>query len=101
MENVIWNLRKKNSTVITIVTEENGQCYAYFMMGDKKQLVSVNKVLTIEESKDKGLLAISSCRDSKDNPFWLIHRQEKITVPPPPEVDLDILLSDLDSLLKT
>ncbi len=97
----VLEFEKKNSTVITIVTEENGQRYAYFMMGDKKQLVSVNKVLTIEESKDKGLLAISSCRDSKDNPFWLIHRQEKITVPPPPEVDLDILLSDLDSLLKT
>ena len=97
----VLEFEKKNSTEITIVTEENGQRYAYFMMEGKKQLVSVNKVLTIEEAKDKGQLAISSCRDSKNNLFWLIHRQEKITVPPPPEVDLDILLWELDSLLKT
>ena len=97
----VLEFEKKNSTNITIVTEESGQRYAYFVMGGNKQLSSVNKVLTIEEAKDKSLLAISSCRDSKGNPFWLIHRQEKITVPPPPEVDLDNLLSDLDSLLKT
>ena len=97
----ILDFEKKNSTEVNIITEDNGHRYAFFVMNEKKQLASVNKVLTIEEAKDKNLLAISSCRDSKGKSFWLIHRQEKITVPPPPDVDLDILLSDLDSLLKT
>lgn len=97
----VLEFEKKNSTEVNIVTEENGHRYAYFVIEGKKQLASVNKILTIEEAKDKKLLAISSCRDSVGKLFWLVHRQEKITVPPPPAVDLDVLLTDLDSLLKT
>ena len=47
------------------------------------------------------LLAISVCRDQKNKEFWLIHKQDKVTVPTPPELDLDELNNDLDSLLNS
>lgn len=73
--------------------------YAWFIFAGKKARASVNKSLTAEEEMQKELLAISLCRDAKDKQFWLIHRLNKVTVPPPRPIDIDELNNDLDSLI--
>ena len=75
--------------------------YAYFKLDNKKVYASINKSVKPEEEHNKALLAISVCRDSKNKEFWLIHKQDKVTVPTPPELDLDKLNNDLDSLLNS
>lgn len=97
----IKEFEKKNSTTVTFAISEKGKHYAFFMLNDKKILVSVNKTLTIEEEQDKEVLAISSCRGKDEKPFWLIHRKDKVMVPPPPAIDVDELNAELDSLLNT
>ncbi len=97
----IIEFEKKNSTTITFAISEKGKHYAYFMLNDKKMLITVNKTLTIEEEQNKEVLAISSCRGKDEKPFWLIHRKDKVMVPPPPAVDVDELNAELDSLLNT
>lgn len=95
----ITDFEKKNSTKIIFTISEKGHHYAYFMLNEKKILVSVNKSLTIEEEQNKDILVISTCRGKDDKPFWLIHRKDKVMVPPPPAVDIDELNKELDSLL--
>ena len=95
----ILDFEKKNSTDIVIEKSESGKRYAYFILNGIKQLATVNKSLTPEEEKTKELLAISSCRDKNNKAFWLIHRADKVTVPPPPKVDVDELNEQLDALL--
>lgn len=73
--------------------------YAYFTLGGHKELASVNKSLRPEEENDKSLLSISSCRDAKGKPFWLIHRSGKVVVPPLSPINIDELNNDLDTLL--
>lgn len=97
----ITDFEKKNSTKIIFTISEKGHHYAYFMLNEKKILVSVNKSLTIEEEQNKDILVISTCRGKDDKPFWLIHRKDKVMVPPPPAVDIDELNKELDSLLNT
>lgn len=95
----IPEFEKKNSTTITFAISNKGKHYAYFMIKDKKILVTVNKSLTIEEEQKKDILAISSCRGKDDSHFWLIHRQDIVMVPP--AIDVDELNKALDLLLKT
>jgi len=95
----ISEFEKKNSTLITFAISEKGHHYAYFILNEKKMLVSVNKTLTIEEEQNKNVLAISSCRGKDEKPFWIIHRKDKVMVPPPPTINIDELNADLDSLL--
>ena len=97
----ITEFEKKNSTTVTFAISQKGKHYAYFMLNDKKMLVTVNKTLTIEEEQNKEVLAISSCRGKDEKPFWLIHRKDKVMVPPPTVVDVDELNAELDSLLNT
>jgi retron-type reverse transcriptase len=97
----ILEFEKKNSTTITFAISEKGKHYAYFMLNDKKMLVTVNKSLTIEDEQNKDVLAISSCRGKDNKPFWLIHRKDKVMVPPPTAVDVDKLNEELDLLLNT
>ncbi len=97
----ISEFEKKNSTLITFAISEKGHHYAYFILNEKKMLVSVNKTLTIEEEQNKNVLAISSCRGKDEKPFWIIHRKDKVMVPPPPVVDVDELNAELDLLLNT
>ncbi len=73
--------------------------YAVFDFAGNAFLASVNKSIKPEEEKAKEKLAISLCRDAKDKTFWLIHRLDKVTVPPPVPVDIDELNNDLDSLI--
>lgn len=73
--------------------------YAYFTIENKKVYASVNKSVSNDEETKKECLAISNCRDAKDKPFWLIHKIDKVTIPPPSPVDIDELNNELDSLL--
>lgn len=97
----VLEFEKNNCTTVTFAISNNGKHYAYFMLNDKKILVTVNKSLTIEEEQNKEVLALSSCRGKNEKPFWLIHRKDKVMVPPPPAVDVDELNAELDSLLNT
>lgn len=73
--------------------------YASFVFGGKNTIASVNNSITQEEEEQKESLAISLCRDAKDKQFWLIHRLNKVTVPPHRPIDIDELNNDLDSLI--
>lgn len=97
----IAEFEKKNSTKIVFAISEKEHHYAYFMLNEKKILVSVNKSLTIEEEHNKDILVISTCRGKDEKPFWLIHRKDKVMVPPPPVVDVDELNAELDLLLNS
>ena len=74
--------------------------YASFKLGGRMQKASVNKSLKKENETQKKLLSISNCRDSNGKTFWLVHRSDKVTVPPVQPVDIDELNDDLDKLLK-
>lgn len=116
----VLDFEKKNSTVIEFamskpysweeISEDNpGQktersipahLYAYFELEGKKIFATMHKsIRDLGTSQNKSNLAISSCRDKRDKPFWLIHRIDKVTVPPPKPVDIDELNMELDSLL--
>lgn len=73
--------------------------YAYFYIGGKKQLASVNKSLKQDEENRKELLSISNCRDANGEHFWLIHKSNKIIISKSTAIDIDELNDDLDSLL--
>lgn len=111
----VLEFERKNRTAIIITTskpkdffyiigeapKENSDSfvphrYATFSLGGKKQKASVNKSLKTEEENKKELLSISNCRDAKGKAFWLVHRSDKIIVPP---IDIDALNDDLDNLL--
>lgn len=73
--------------------------YASFLYAEQNAIASVNKSIKPEEEKAKERLAISHCLDANGKPFWLIHRLDKVTVPPPAPVDIDELNRILKSLL--
>lgn len=120
----VLEFERKNNTAITIVTTKPKEFYtvhtpqeatedtqksisenfiphryASFKLGGRMQKASVNKSLTKEDEDRKELLSISNCRDAKGKLFWLVHRSDKVTVPPAQPVDLDELNDDLDKLL--
>ena len=78
-----------------------GHRFAYWILNDKKIYASVNKVVTAEYEDKKELLAVSSCRDSNNKPFWLVHKIDKITVPPVKTIDVDELNNELEQLLNS
>ena len=96
--------KKNNTEVVITVSKPEGKSpmtesprrYAYFILGNEKQMVSVKKSVTAEEEKKKEALSISLCRDGNNKQFWLIHRSDKATSHP---VDIDELNNELDSLL--
>ena len=93
---IVWTKEKSNGDEVIPARR-----YAYFVLDGKKVKASVNKVITKEEESKKELLAISSCRGQNDEPFWLIHKKDKITVLPPEPVNIDQLNNELDALLNT
>lgn len=90
-----------NETVVTFCHKDDGKRYGSFKLGEVRQLASINKDLTDKDEQQKDILAISNCRDSKGNQFWLIHLKEKVMVYKPKPVDIDELNNDLDTLLNT
>ena len=117
----IIEFEKKNNTSIIITysdtkTESNnietdfepqekttipGHRYAYFMLKETKILASVHKDIQPEEESQKEILAISSCRDSKNKTFWLVHKMDKIVSNTSITIDIEELNDDLDFLLNT
>lgn len=120
----VLEFERKNNTTITIVTTKPKEFYtehtsqeatedtqkripnnfiphryASFRLGGRMQKASVNKSLKKEDEDRKELLSISNCRDAKGKLFWLVHRSDKVTVPPAQPVDIDELNDDLDKLL--
>lgn len=120
----VLEFERKNNTAITIVTTKPKEFYivhtpqeatedtqksvsenfiphryASFKLGGRMQKASVNKSLKKEDEDRKELLSISNCRDANGKPFWLVHRTDKVTVPPAQPVDIDELNDDLDKLL--
>lgn len=99
--------QKNNTEVVILWTKDKidgdkiipARRYAYFMLDGKRIKASVNKVITKEEDSQKELLAISSCRDGNDKPFWLVHKKDKVTVFPPEPVNIEQLNNELDALL--
>lgn len=120
----VLEFERKNNTTITIVTTKPKEFYTEhtfqeatedtqksisenfiphryvsFKLGGRIQKASVNKSLKKEDEDRKDLLSISNCRDAKGKLFWLVHRSDKVTVPPAQPVDIDELNDDLDKLL--
>lgn len=90
----------KNTNVVFYHKEE-GKRSAAFELEGIKQKANVNKTVTSNDEQQKEKLAISNCRNSKGEQFWLIHLIDKVTVYKPAQVDIDELNNDLDSLLGT
>lgn len=106
----ILEFEQKNKTEVVIKWTEEKQIgdelkpsrrFAYFMLDGKIVNASVHKAITKDEEHQKELLAISSCRDQNDEPFWLIHKKDKITILPPELVNIEQLINELDALLNT
>lgn len=120
----VLEFEKKNDTTIAIITTKPKEFYAIhatkeeiekaekrsfenfiphryasFKLGGRMQKASVNKSLKKEDENRKELLSISNCRDTNGKLFWLVHRSDKVTVPPAKPVDIDKLNDDLDKLL--
>lgn len=91
--------KDENNPDKTKEVEKTSHRYAYFMLNGKKIYASVNKCIKTEEESKKDYLAISTCRDAKGKPFWLVHKIDKVTVPSQLAVDIDELNNELDSLL--
>lgn len=87
------------NTIITIHHKDCNKRYATFKIGETNQIASINKSVTLDDERQKEKLAISYCRDSKGERFWLIHLVDKMTEFKPKPVDIDELNNDLDLLL--
>lgn len=90
---------KDKNTIITIHHKDCNKRYATFKIGETNQIASINKSVTLDDEQQKEKLAISYCRDSKGERFWLIHLVDKMTEFKPKPVDIDELNNDLDLLL--
>lgn len=73
--------------------------YATFTLAGEQRIASVNKSLSTEELEKKELLSISHCQDCMGNNFWMIHKSDKILIPPSSLIDIMELNKELDSLL--
>lgn len=97
----LLNFENDKKTKVYICQTEDRKQYATFELEGVKQVVSVNKDVTVNDEQQKEKLAISICRNSKGEQFWLLHLVNKVTVCKSKSVDLDELNNDLDTLLST
>lgn len=88
-------------TNVSFQRVEENKRYALFEIEGVKQKASINKNVPSEDELQKKNLAISNCRDSKGEQFWLIHLIEKITVYKSDPIDIDQLNNELDVLLNS
>ena len=95
----LLKFEQDKKTEVFIHQKEKGKRYASFELEGVKQLVSINKDVTTNDELPKEKLAISNCRNSKGEQFWLIHLVDKMTVYKPKPIDIDELNNDLDSLI--
>ena len=97
----ISEFEKDKNTNITICRKDGNKRYAMFKLGETHQVASINKDVTPDDEQQKEKLAISCCKNFKEEQFWLIHLLDKVTVFKPKPVDIDELNNDLDLLLGT
>lgn len=97
----LLKFEQDKKTDVIIQHKEKGKRYATFELEGVKQVVSINKDVTTNDEQQKEKLAVSNCRNSKGEQFWLLHLVNKVTVYKPKPVDIDELNNDLDSLLST
>ena len=97
----LLTFEKNNDTNVAIQQVEGGKRFAVFEIGGIKQVASINKSVNTENEINKKNLAISNCRNSKGEQFWLIHLIEKITVYKSDPIDIDQLNNELDALLNS
>ena len=95
----ILKFEHTNGTIVDFVHDEGGKRHAEFILGEKKQYATIMSVVKTEEVKEN--LAISNCRNSNGEMFWLIHKVDKATTFKSKSVDIDELNNDLDILLNT
>ncbi len=95
----LLKFEKDKNTVVSVHQKEDGKRYATFELEDVKQVVSINKEVTMNGELQKENLAISNCKNPKGEQFWLIHSVDKVTVYKPKPIDIDELNNDLDSLI--
>ena len=71
------------------------------MLGNKKQLISINREVSLSDEQNSEQLVISSCRGKNNKTFWLLHKKDKVkaSLSSSNDVDIDKLNSELDSLL--
>lgn len=97
----LLEFEKDKNTNIIIHSEESNKRYAIFKIGETNQIASINKDVALGDEQKKEKLAISYCRNSKRERFWLIHLLDKVTVFKQKTVDIDELNNELDLLLST
>ena len=90
---------KENHTTIEITRKDGRPRFGKFSLGGTSQVASISKDIKVEDESCKEKLAISACRDAKGKRFWLIHKSDKVTMPPASAIDIDELNNDLDMLL--
>lgn len=95
----LLKFEQDEKTEVSIHQKEKGKRYAFFELEGVKQVVSINKDVTTNDELHKEKLAISNCRNSNGEQFWLLHFVNKVTTFKSKPVDVDELNNDLDSLI--
>lgn len=96
---LLIQFEKENHTTIEITRQDDRPRFGKFSLGGAPQVASISKDIKVEDESCKEKLAISACRDAKGKRFWLIHKSDKVTIPPASAIDVDALNDDLDMLL--
>ncbi len=97
----LLKFEQDKKTSVSFHCKEDNKRYAIFKFGEVSQVASINKNVPLDSEQQKEKLAISNCRSSEGELFWLIHLANKVTTYKPKPVDIDELNNDLDSLLNT
>lgn len=84
---------------IQIKHNENESRYAQFMLGRYSHVASVHKKVDLDDECKKNMISISFCQGKNGKFFWLIHKNDKVTTFVRPQVDIDVLNKELDTLL--
>ena len=85
----ILEFEKDKNTNITICRKDGNKRYAMFKLGETHQVASINKDVTPDDEQQKEKLAITCCKNIKEEQFRLIHKNDKVTVNKPTTVQND------------
>lgn len=95
----LLKFEKDKNTSVSISRGEGDKRFATFKLGDVQQIASINKAVTHDDELHKEKLAISYCKKSKGEHFWLIHLLDKATTFKVKPVNIDELNNELDLFL--
>ena len=82
---------------VFICKGKNEKRYAYYISDDSKVYMTVAKDIKDDDKKEQ--MMVSSCINSHNDSFLLLHKANKTTVFEPEKIDLDKLINDLDDLI--